>query len=46
MSSTSSIASPNAPLRRRVIGMYGLLGAFNIGAWVWAFIAFHGLHCC
>ena len=28
-------------LRLRVFGIYVLLAAFNIGAWVWAFIAFH-----
>ncbi len=36
---------PRAPvpgaLRRRVIGIYSVLAAFNIGAWIWAFIAFH-----
>jgi high-affinity nickel-transport protein len=29
-------------LRRRVIGIYSVLAVFNIGAWIWAFIAFHG----
>jgi high-affinity nickel-transport protein len=29
-------------LRRRVIGVYCVLAIFNIGAWIWAFIAFHG----
>ncbi len=29
-------------LRRRVIGIYGFLAVFNIGAWIWAFVAFHG----
>ena len=29
-------------LRRRVVSIYSLLAVFNIGAWVWAFIAFHG----
>ena len=28
-------------LRKRVGGMYGMLAAFNIGAWIWAFVAFH-----
>jgi nickel/cobalt transporter (NiCoT) family protein len=28
-------------LRRRVIGIYTILAAFNVGAWIWAFIAFH-----
>jgi nickel/cobalt transporter (NiCoT) family protein len=27
--------------RNRVIGVYTLLGAVNIGAWVWAILAFH-----
>jgi len=27
--------------RRKVVGLYALLGAFNIVAWAWAFIAFH-----
>lgn len=29
-------------IRGRVIGMYLLLSAFNIGAWIWAYTAFHG----
>ncbi|WP_158804413.1 HoxN/HupN/NixA family nickel/cobalt transporter [Acidisoma sp. L85] len=29
-------------LRRRVAGLFGLLGVVNIGAWIWAFAAFHG----
>jgi nickel/cobalt transporter (NiCoT) family protein len=40
----STVISPvRAPgtLRRRVIGIYVVLAAFNIGAWIWAFIAFH-----
>jgi nickel/cobalt transporter (NiCoT) family protein len=28
-------------LRNRVIGFYGLLGCFNLAAWIWAFLAFH-----
>ncbi len=28
-------------LRNRVIGIYGLLSCFNLGAWIWAFLAFH-----
>lgn len=28
-------------LRRRVIAIYGVLAVFNIGAWIWAYIAFH-----
>lgn len=33
--------SPAAP-RRKVIGIYALVLAFNLGAWAWAFVAFHG----
>ena len=29
-------------LRRRVVGIYALLALFNVGAWLWALIAFHG----
>ena len=38
------IANAPAPgaLRRRVGGIYSILAVFNIGAWIWAFIAFHG----
>ena len=28
-------------LRGRVIAIYGILLAFNLGAWLWAGIAFH-----
>jgi nickel/cobalt transporter (NiCoT) family protein len=28
-------------LRRRIIGIYGILFVFNLGAWLWARIAFH-----
>jgi nickel/cobalt transporter (NiCoT) family protein len=28
-------------LRERVIGIYGILLAFNVGAWIWAAVAFH-----
>jgi high-affinity nickel-transport protein len=28
-------------LRNRVIGIYCFLSCFNLGAWVWAFLAFH-----
>jgi high-affinity nickel-transport protein len=27
--------------RNRIVGIYGFLVASNIGAWVWAIIAFH-----
>jgi nickel/cobalt transporter (NiCoT) family protein len=29
-------------LRGKIVGIYILLIAFNIGAWIWAFAAFHG----
>jgi nickel/cobalt transporter (NiCoT) family protein len=41
MSTTLETAAVAAPLRRRVIGIYFVLAVFNIGAWIWAFIAFH-----
>ena len=28
-------------LRNRVIGIYALLGCFNLAAWLWALLAFH-----
>ena len=28
-------------LRRRVVAIYAFLALFNIGAWIWAFVAFH-----
>src|ERR1700744_4431699 len=40
MSTVLSAASRQGAVRRRVIGIYSLLATFNIGAWVWAFIAF------
>jgi nickel/cobalt transporter (NiCoT) family protein len=27
--------------RERVFGIYGFLGCVNLGAWIWAFLAFH-----
>jgi high-affinity nickel-transport protein len=33
-------AGPN--IRGRIAAMYALLVVFNLGAWAWAFIAFHG----
>ena len=35
------IAAPPQKLRNRVIGIYGFLGCFNLGAWIWAFLAFY-----
>jgi high-affinity nickel-transport protein len=40
--STSCLAQPRGALRRRVIGIYTVLAIFNLGAWIWAFMAFHG----
>jgi len=34
-----NISSGN--VRNRIIGIYGLLGAINIGAWIWAIMALH-----
>ncbi|MBB2979563.1 HoxN/HupN/NixA family nickel/cobalt transporter [Paraburkholderia tropica] len=34
-------AAAPGTLRRRVAGIYAVLAVFNIGAWIWAFIAFH-----
>ncbi len=42
MAATLVTTAPRASLRRRIIGIYGLLAAFNLGAWAWAFAAFHG----
>ena len=28
-------------LRARLLGIYGILGALNLGAWIWALAAFH-----
>ena len=39
----SAASTPGrAGLRRRIIGIYGLLAVINIGAWVWAVAAFQG----
>ncbi|WP_019256657.1 HoxN/HupN/NixA family nickel/cobalt transporter, partial [Burkholderia thailandensis] len=29
-------------LRSKIVGIYAMLIAFNVGAWIWAFAAFHG----
>ena len=34
-------AEPSRSFRTRVIGLYGFLTALNVGAWIWALIAFH-----
>jgi nickel/cobalt transporter (NiCoT) family protein len=41
MSTITQTTSAAGTLRRRVGGIYVVLAAFNIGAWIWAFIAFH-----
>jgi high-affinity nickel-transport protein len=38
---TRIIIPPEGRLRRRVAGIYAVLAVFNLGAWIWAFIAFH-----
>jgi high-affinity nickel permease len=35
------IAAPPQKLRNRVIRICGFLGCFNLGAWIWAFLAFY-----
>ncbi|MGA7125703.1 MAG: hypothetical protein WBZ19_05320 [Chthoniobacterales bacterium] len=35
----SEVLPPN--FRGRLVGVYTLLGVVNIGAWVWAVLAFH-----
>ncbi|SFN39147.1 high-affinity nickel-transport protein [Thioclava dalianensis] len=37
-----SLSRPISGLGRRVIAIYALLAVLNLGAWGWAFIAFHG----
>ena len=34
------VSRENSNVRGRVIGLYALLAVFNIGAWIWAYIAF------
>ncbi|PTB17032.1 HoxN/HupN/NixA family nickel/cobalt transporter [Trinickia symbiotica] len=41
MSTVLKIASAPGALSRRIAGIYFVLAVFNIGAWIWAFIAFH-----
>ena len=41
MSTVIETVPVQGALRRRVAGIYIVLAAFNIGAWIWAFIAFH-----
>ncbi|PLZ04243.1 HoxN/HupN/NixA family nickel/cobalt transporter [Burkholderia sp. WAC0059] len=41
MSIVSPSALPQGSLPRRVAGIYFVLALFNVGAWVWAFVAFH-----
>ncbi len=42
MSESAQLDARARGLRRRVGGIYAVLAAFNVGAWVWAFAAFHG----
>lgn len=42
MSNTMAQSDPAVRgLRGRVIGIYAVLAIFNLGAWLWAFVAFH-----
>jgi high-affinity nickel-transport protein len=41
MSTVREAVSASQPLFRRVVGIYTVLAVFNVGAWIWAFIAFH-----
>ncbi|MDR5884146.1 HoxN/HupN/NixA family nickel/cobalt transporter [Caballeronia sp. LZ032] len=36
------VSQDNSNVRGRVIGLYALLAVFNIGAWIWAYVAFRG----
>ncbi|MDR5818749.1 HoxN/HupN/NixA family nickel/cobalt transporter [Caballeronia sp. LZ033] len=36
------VSQENSNVRGRVIGLYALLAVFNIGAWIWAYVAFRG----
>ncbi|PMS21623.1 HoxN/HupN/NixA family nickel/cobalt transporter [Trinickia dabaoshanensis] len=42
MSTVLQTGDVRGGLRRRVVAIYCLLALFNAGAWIWAFIAFHG----
>lgn len=41
MSIALPTAAPEGALRQRIIAIYGVLAVLNIGAWIWAFVAFH-----
>ncbi|MGN6666317.1 MAG: HoxN/HupN/NixA family nickel/cobalt transporter [Trinickia sp.] len=41
MSFALPTAARESSLRRRVIAIYGVLAVLNVGAWIWAFVAFH-----
>jgi high-affinity nickel-transport protein len=42
MSITYSRSVPTDALRYRLIAIYSVLALFNVGSWIWAFVAFHG----
>ena len=43
MPAATQTTAPGEPgLRRRVTGIYATLAVLNVGAWIWAFVAFHG----
>jgi nickel/cobalt transporter (NiCoT) family protein len=37
----NNVSSVSTSTKSRVVSMYALLAVINIGAWIWAFIAFH-----
>ena len=37
----ASAAAASSGLKRRIVSLYTLLIGFNVGAWIWALIAFH-----
>lgn len=42
LQSIKDLFDESAPtLKARIITIYGVLAVINIGAWIWAFIAFH-----
>lgn len=41
-SNTAVLPAPRSSLKARIAGIYGCLALLNIGAWLWAFVAFQG----
>jgi high-affinity nickel-transport protein len=38
----NGLTASNPQIRPKLYGIYSVLALFNVGAWIWAFIAFHG----